>query len=243
MYRNPRLPTSTWQFITLPCQRPQLHLIFLPTSMAHVIGNSLDVKFGAVCGPELDLRRTMATILRRIIELALARPSTSSSSDAGRTWQGPSRSSLGSFDEIPEDVLVQILRLLGPKGALRMSLVCKSWRSLVSDDSLWIFFLQRQAEPWESIFFAETNLQMGYPIQYVFWSLEFWLLQISHWSPISKSVFCFIYFHIWQGYSYMSSLSETSNSWIVLGKKKKIFVHFLFFQNHALVTGDFIFSP
>ncbi|KAK4779086.1 hypothetical protein SAY86_006614 [Trapa natans] len=103
----------------------------------------------------------MATILRRIIELAANRPS----SGAGRTWQISARSSLGSFDEIPEDVLLQILSLLEPKDAIKMSLVCKSWRSLVSDDRLWIFFLQHQPEPWEAIFFAETNLRMGHPIQ------------------------------------------------------------------------------
>ncbi|KAI4388551.1 hypothetical protein MLD38_000870 [Melastoma candidum] len=60
-----------------------------------------------------------------------------------------------------------MLKLLGPKDAFRMSLVCKSWRSLVSDHRLWIYFLQNQQEPWESTFFAEANLRLGFPIQAV----------------------------------------------------------------------------
>ncbi|PKI35701.1 hypothetical protein CRG98_043859 [Punica granatum] len=96
----------------------------------------------------------MATILKRIVELASNHPE--SSSDPARRRQSP----VG-----PEDMLLHILRLLGPKDAAKMSLVCKSLRSLVSDDRLWVFFLQHQAEPWESIFFAETNLRWGYPIQ------------------------------------------------------------------------------
>ncbi|PKI35703.1 hypothetical protein CRG98_043861, partial [Punica granatum] len=104
----------------------------------------------------------MATIMRRIIELASNRRGSSSDPERGR--QSPAGSSLGAFDEIPEDVLLLILGLLGPKDAAKMSRVCKSLRSLVSDDRLWVFFLQHQAEPWESIFFAETNLRWGYPI-------------------------------------------------------------------------------
>lgn len=108
--------------------------------------------------------RRMATILRKIIQLASNRPCLGL--DHARRRQGPvGSSSLVDFDEVPEDVLLQILRLLGPKDVAKMSLVCRSWKSLVSDDRLWIFFLQQQAEPWESILFAETNLRLGYPIQ------------------------------------------------------------------------------
>ncbi|KAF8031781.1 hypothetical protein BT93_D0866 [Corymbia citriodora subsp. variegata] len=107
----------------------------------------------------------MATILRKIAELASNR--TPSSTGAGRERAGSPQSSLGAFENLPEDVLVQILWLLGPKDAMRMSLVCKSWRSLVSDDHLWIAFLKNQSrnQPWESIFFAETHLRFGCPIQ------------------------------------------------------------------------------
>ncbi|KAI4321744.1 hypothetical protein MLD38_035091 [Melastoma candidum] len=110
----------------------------------------------------------MATILRRIMEIASARACSGSEADRTRlTGEEVAESSLGSFDRLPADVLFVMLKLLGPKDACRMSLVCKSWRSLVSDDRLWIYFLQNQQEPWESILFAEANLRLGYPIQAV----------------------------------------------------------------------------
>ncbi|XP_021905838.1 actin-related protein 8 isoform X3 [Carica papaya] len=67
-------------------------------------------------------------------------------------------SSMGAFDPIPTDILIQILRFLEPKDTIKLSLTCKCWKLLVSDNRLWIFFLQNQKEPWESIFFAETTL-------------------------------------------------------------------------------------
>jgi actin-related protein 8 len=70
---------------------------------------------------------------------------------------------LGAFDHIPPDILIQILRLLGPKEAMKLSLVCKAWYSLASDNRLWIFFLQNQQDSWDSIYFAETSLRSGYP--------------------------------------------------------------------------------
>ena len=51
-------------------------------------------------------------------------------------------SSLGAFNQLPVDILMQILRKLGAKDAMKMSVVCKSWKSLISDNLLWIFFLQ-----------------------------------------------------------------------------------------------------
>lgn len=78
--------------------------------------------------------------------------------------QSPVISSLGAFHQIPEDVLMQILSLLGPKDALKMSLVCTSWKLLVDDDHLWIYFLKNnQPEPWASVLFAETHLRLGHP--------------------------------------------------------------------------------
>ena len=50
--------------------------------------------------------------------------------------------SLGAFDQLPADILMQILRKLGAKDAMKMSVVCKSGKSLISDNLLWIFFLQ-----------------------------------------------------------------------------------------------------
>lgn len=69
---------------------------------------------------------------------------------------------------------MHILRLLGPKEAAKLSVVCKALRSLVSDNRLWIHFLQtHQAEPsGDSVFFAETTLSYGYPLP---WVLVFFL--------------------------------------------------------------------
>ncbi|GMY30732.1 actin-related protein 8 isoform X1 [Fagus crenata] len=81
--------------------------------------------------------------------------------------------SLGAFDELPSDILMQILRKLGAKDAIKMSVVCKSWKLLVSDNQLWIFYLQHQRdESWDSIFFAETSLRPGYPLQTFFTEMQ-----------------------------------------------------------------------
>lgn len=72
---------------------------------------------------------------------------------------------LGDFDRIPMEILMQILQLAGPKTTAKMGMLCKSWRSLVSDNNLWIFFLQNQLEPWDSVLFGETKLASGYPIE------------------------------------------------------------------------------
>lgn len=110
-------------------------------------------------------RPAMSSILRKIVELASNRPPSAAAGGAASAQP----SSLGDFEKLPVDVLVQILRLLGPKDAMRTSLVCKSWRSLVSDDRLWICFLDEECpnQPRKSIFFAETHLRHGYPIQTV----------------------------------------------------------------------------
>ncbi|XVF03531.1 hypothetical protein REPUB_Repub05bG0002200 [Reevesia pubescens] len=79
----------------------------------------------------------------------------------------PSYSSLGAlFDEIPFDILLQILKLVGPKDALKLSCVNRAWRFLVSDNRLWVYFLQNHLHnPCDSVFFAELNLRSGYPLQ------------------------------------------------------------------------------
>jgi actin-related protein 8, plant len=66
--------------------------------------------------------------------------------------------SLGALDAVPTDVLVQILRLLGPVDAARCSAVCRAWRILASDNGLWAFFLRVGPEPWDLVVFAETHL-------------------------------------------------------------------------------------
>ncbi|GAB4845847.1 Actin-like protein arp8 [Ancistrocladus abbreviatus] len=70
--------------------------------------------------------------------------------------------STGAFDRIPDEVFILILKLLGPKEAAKLSAVCRTWRGIVSDNRLWMHFLQsNQTEPWDSIFFAETHLCSG----------------------------------------------------------------------------------
>ena len=62
---------------------------------------------------------------------------------------------------------------MGPKEAAKMSMVSKNWKSLVSDDELWIYFffqIQQQQQQqhcfsWDSLVFAETHLRCGYPLQ------------------------------------------------------------------------------
>lgn len=124
----------------------------------------------------------MATLLRKVWESVSNRSnststSTSSSNSSSNSYQFPDRhhqlmyiqtSSTGAFDRIPLDIFFQILRLLGPKEAAKLSAVCKYWKFIVSDNRLWVYFLQNQQEPWDSIFFAETNLRSGYHLQYDF---------------------------------------------------------------------------
>ncbi|KAL1531155.1 Actin-like protein arp8 [Salvia divinorum] len=74
-------------------------------------------------------------------------------------------SSTGDFDRIPIDIFMQILKILGPRESARLRAVCYSWKFLVSDNRLWIYFLQHQPDPWDSVFFAETHLRSGYPLQ------------------------------------------------------------------------------
>lgn len=108
----------------------------------------------------------MAMLLRKVWGSVSNRSESSSSSDRNRIFLSSSLSSLGAFDQLPADILMQILRKLEAKDAVKMSVVCKSWKSLISDNLLWIFFLQNHPyESWDAIFFAETSLRSGYPLQ------------------------------------------------------------------------------
>ncbi|XP_010252908.1 PREDICTED: actin-related protein 8 isoform X2 [Nelumbo nucifera] len=104
----------------------------------------------------------MAMLLKRVWESVSNR---SSSSSERLAIVAPSPSSTGAFERIPPDIFLQILMFLGPKEAARLSVVCKSWKLLVSDNLLWVFFLQNQPEPWDSIVFAETHLRSKNPLQ------------------------------------------------------------------------------
>ncbi|KAI7730817.1 hypothetical protein M8C21_010691 [Ambrosia artemisiifolia] len=124
----------------------------------------------------------MAYLLKMILESANRLNSTNSniSSNSSSSSSSDSNSSIstdisdsdeiimsstGEFDRIPLDVFMQILKLLGPKEAAKLTLICKSWKLIVSDNMLWIFFLQNQQDPWDSKFFAETSLRSGYPLR------------------------------------------------------------------------------
>jgi len=119
----------------------------------------------------------MTMLLRKAWEMVLWRSdsSTSASSSSSSTTTTTRLSlevahfDIGDLEQLPSDILVQILKLLGPKGVAKLSVVCKSLRSVVSDNRLWIYFLQtHQAEPsGDSVFFAETTLSSGYPLPWV----------------------------------------------------------------------------
>ncbi|KAF6145975.1 hypothetical protein GIB67_033334 [Kingdonia uniflora] len=108
--------------------------------------------------------------MEMLIRKMLGRSSSSSSSsslnsDNGRAISASSSMGIGDFDRIPDDINMQILKFLDPKDAGRMSVVCKSWKLLVYDNRLWVFFFQTQRESWDTLLFAEKHLRSGYPLQ------------------------------------------------------------------------------
>lgn len=111
----------------------------------------------------------METLFRKLRESAssLKRSSTSSNSPERSHHHHPlpHHAPLGLFDSLPSDLLLKIIRLLDPKHAAKLCIVCKSWRSLVSDNQLWSDFLQNnQPLHYDSIIFSETKLTSGYPL-------------------------------------------------------------------------------
>ncbi|KAG7534417.1 Actin family [Arabidopsis thaliana x Arabidopsis arenosa] len=78
-----------------------------------------------------------------------------------------SSSSLGAFDQLPMDIIVQILMMMEPRDAVKLGLTCKAWKCVAGGNRLWIFYLQCSQEPWDSIFFAETSLRSGYPLRMI----------------------------------------------------------------------------
>ncbi|OMO83850.1 hypothetical protein CCACVL1_11142 [Corchorus capsularis] len=111
----------------------------------------------------------MATLLRKVWESVSNRSRSTSDSPTHRPTlpTASSATTLGPlFDEIPVDILVRIVSLVGPKDAVKLSCVSRGWRFLVSDNRLWIYFLQNHHhDPWDSVFFSELNLRSGYPLQ------------------------------------------------------------------------------
>ncbi|XP_076890872.1 actin-related protein 8-like [Bidens hawaiensis] len=112
----------------------------------------------------------MSYLLKMILESATRMNYTytdnsTSNSNSDVPEIAPSSTGTGEFDRIPLDVFMQILKLLGPKEAAKLTVICKSWKLIVSDNMLWISFLQNQHDPWDSKFFAETSLRSGYPLR------------------------------------------------------------------------------
>jgi len=109
----------------------------------------------------------MATLLRKLCDSASLKRSGTNPNPNPNPNPSSERapSPLGAFEPLPADILMQIVRLLGPKHAARLSLLSKSWRSLVSDNDLWVHFLNTHHP--HSALFAETALSSGYPLPYV----------------------------------------------------------------------------
>lgn len=71
-------------------------------------------------------------------------------------------SSAGEVHRLPLDIFMHILQLLEPKDAARVAAVCKSWKLIVFDNTLWMYYLKNQQDGLSN-FFAETKLRSRYP--------------------------------------------------------------------------------
>ncbi|XP_031478852.1 actin-related protein 8 isoform X2 [Nymphaea colorata] len=76
----------------------------------------------------------------------------------------PQLQSLSPLHQLPLDVILLVFKFLGPKEAARACLVCRMWRAMITDNQLWMFFLQNCRESWETILFQETILRSGYSL-------------------------------------------------------------------------------
>ncbi|KAG0475007.1 hypothetical protein HPP92_014693 [Vanilla planifolia] len=101
-------------------------------------------------------------LLRRFCDLMMRSSASTSKSSQGSSSCGVRCSSMGTFDQLPTDVFMQILRLLGPRETARIRAVCWSWKLLASDNMLWVFFLRNGKETWDSVLFAESHLRIGF---------------------------------------------------------------------------------
>ncbi|MED6109430.1 actin-like protein arp8 [Stylosanthes scabra] len=108
----------------------------------------------------------MSMVLRRVWELVSRSNADGSSSEELSQSSSSCSSDMGELEKLPGDIVIQIIRVLGPKEAAKLCCVCKTLRCLLLDNRLWIHFLQTyQSHPsWDSLFFAETTLSYGYPL-------------------------------------------------------------------------------
>ncbi|KZV56327.1 actin-related protein 8 [Dorcoceras hygrometricum] len=113
------------------------------------------------------IRKAWGSVVRRLVFNSSSNeyPSSILEYDRFQQMMYINDSSTGEFDRIPIDIFMQILRSIGPRESARLRAVCKSWKFILSDNRLWIYFLQDEQEPWSSIFFAETQLRSGFPLQ------------------------------------------------------------------------------
>ncbi|THU62293.1 hypothetical protein C4D60_Mb01t03600 [Musa balbisiana] len=105
------------------------------------------------------LQVLVAVVLRKFWGSVPSRPGSTSNRESAE--DDHNNTSMGDLDRLPTDVFVQVLKLLGPKEAARSGLVCKSWKVLVSDNRLWVFFLTHGKHPFDTVVFAETHLRSG----------------------------------------------------------------------------------
>ncbi|XP_064999157.1 actin-related protein 8-like isoform X3 [Musa acuminata AAA Group] len=105
------------------------------------------------------LQVLVAVVLRKFWGSVPSRPGSTSNRESAE--DDHNNTSMGDLDRLPTDVFVQVLKLLGPKEAARSGLVCKSWKVLVSDNRLWVFFLTHGKHPFDTVLFAETHLRSG----------------------------------------------------------------------------------
>lgn len=109
----------------------------------------------------------MASLLKKVWSSVISRSGISSSSSVGSTTRDfyCDSGSLGALDQIPIDIIMQILLLLEPRDTARLALVCRYLRVLVSDNRLWMSFLQNGKDSWDWVVFSETHLNLGPPLK------------------------------------------------------------------------------
>lgn len=164
------LDLDTCHFLKLP--RRSVSSKLPRESFLHRLSKFSLISFlGKIFLAEARARRgNSAMILRKVWGSVWSRSSSGKDSASQSAIQAPlsppASSSLGAFDHLPMDILIQILMLVEPRDAVKLSLTCKAWRCLAGGNRLWIFYLQCSQESWDSIFFAETSLRSGYPLRW-----------------------------------------------------------------------------
>ncbi|KAF3327607.1 actin-related protein 8 [Carex littledalei] len=112
----------------------------------------------------------MASLLKKVWGSVINRSGTVSSSSSSSVGSASrdffwDSGSFGELDKIPIDIIMQILHLLGPRETARLALVCRYFRVLVSDNRLWMSFLQNGKDSWDCVAFSETHLYAGPPFK------------------------------------------------------------------------------